>query len=255
MILTIEFISLAFSLFLLVAFLYSTVGHAGASGYLAVMALLSFPITSIKSTSLILNIVVASIASYKYIKSGFFDKKVFLTFAVSSIPAAFIGGTLSIDIQIFKLMAGIFLIASSILLVLKKYFSTQTVAEKPVPLWLGIILGACIGLFSGMIGVGGGIFLSPLMILLNWVSVRKASGVSALFILCNSIVGMAGHLSAVGTLDSTVFLWIAAVAIGGFLGAHFGSSTTSRGNLSEQVIVAFLFIVLFSAGVKFVFIG
>lgn len=252
---SVELVALAFSLFLLVAFLYSTVGHAGASGYLALMVLLSFPVTSIKSISLILNIVVASIASYKYIKAGYFDKKIFLTFAVSAMPAAFIGGRLLIDPQVFKLMAGIFLITSSILLIAKKYFSKQIDIEKPVPLWLGLGLGAVIGLFSGMIGVGGGIFLSPLMILLNWASVRKASGISALFILCNSAIGLTGHLSAVGILEKTVVLWIVAVTIGGFLGAHLGSSTKSKGSLSEQVIIAFLFLVLFSAGIKFVFIG
>lgn len=251
---TTEFILLTFGLFLLVAFLYSTVGHAGASGYLAVMALLSFPIESIKTISLVLNVVVASIASYKYINAGLFDKKIFLTFAVTSIPAAFIGGMFTVTPAIFKLMAGIFLVLSSILLVLKKYFSKQNDIEKNIPIVLGLVIGIVIGLFSGLIGVGGGIFLSPLLILMNWSGVRKASGISALFILCNSAIALTSHLTKVGKLDTSIFFWIVAVAIGGFIGSHLGSNREGKASLSDKIIVAFLFVVLFSAGIKFIFI-
>nr|MCU0392330.1 sulfite exporter TauE/SafE family protein [Thermoflexibacter sp.] len=248
---TTEFIFLAFGLFLLVAFLYSTVGHAGASGYLAVMALLSFPESNIKTISLVLNIIVASIASYKYIKAGFFDKKIFLTFAITSIPAAFVGGMLSVTPTIFKLLAGIFLLLSSVLLVLKKYLSKQKQEiEKNIPLLLGLSIGTIIGLFSGLIGVGGGIFLSPLMILMSWTGVRKASGISALFILCNSAISLTGNLIKGGKLDSYIFFWMIAVVIGGVIGSHLGSNRTGKASLSDQIIVAFLFVVLFSAGIK-----
>jgi uncharacterized protein len=251
---TIEFIFLAFGLFFIVAFLYSTVGHAGASGYLAVMALLSFPTENIKSISLVLNVIVASIASYKYIKAGFFDKKIFLTFAITSIPAALVGGLFTVTPAIFKLMAGIFLLISSILLLLKRYFSKQSEVEKSIPLVVGLLIGTIIGLFSGLIGVGGGIFLSPLLVLMSWAGVRKASGISALFILCNSAIALTGHLSRVGKLDTSIFYWVVAVAIGGFIGSHLGSNRTGKASLSDQIIVAFLCIVLFSAGIKFVFI-
>jgi uncharacterized protein len=250
-----EFLFLAFNLFLLVAFLYSTVGHAGASGYLAVMSLLSFPTDNIKAISLILNVVVASIASYKYIKAGFFDRKIFLTFAVTSIPAAFIGGMFVVTPAIFKLMAGVFLVLSSILLLLKKYLSKKVEIEKNVPILAGLAIGTIIGLFSGLIGVGGGIFLSPLLILMNWAGVRKASGISALFILCNSGIALVGLFTKVKQLDNTVFLWILAVIIGGLLGSQLGSKQTGKGSVSEKIIVGFLFVVLFSAGIKFLWIN
>lgn len=246
-----DFLFLGFGLFLIIALLYSSVGHAGASGYLAIMSLLSFPVDSIKSTSLVLNIIVASIASYKFIKAGYFDKKVFLTFAIASIPVAFISGFITIDPKLFKIMAGLFLILSSVVLVLKSYFVNQNVDKiKEIPLIMGLTIGAIIGFISGLIGVGGGIFLSPLMILMNWTTVKKASGVAALFILCNSIVALTGYLSKIQKVDINISFWIVAVVIGGLIGSHLGTT-----KLNNKIIVILLFLVLFSAGLKFIFVG
>ncbi|UPK72474.1 sulfite exporter TauE/SafE family protein [Chitinophaga filiformis] len=240
-----EFLAVGFAVFLAIAFLYSSVGHAGASGYLAVMALLSFPVDTIKSTSLILNIIVASIASYKYIRAGYFDKRIFLAVIFTSIPAAFIGGTITMDTKWFKIIVGIFLIISSIMLVLKGYFVSQDKEEK-MPLYRGLTLGAIIGFISGLIGVGGGIFLSPPLILMNWTSIKKASGVTALFILCNSVFALAGHVSKIQKIDHNIYLWILAVAIGGFFGSHFGTK-----KFNNKIIITFLVLVLLSAGIKF----
>lgn len=238
---------LAFFLFIIVATLYSSVGHAGASGYLAVMALLSFAPESIKPTSLVLNIVVASIASVKFIRSGYFDRKIFMAFILTSIPLAFLGGYLSISPKYFKLMAGIFLIISAILLMIKTYIKPIQSPLQPMPGAYGWIIGSVIGLVSGLIGVGGGIFLSPILIMANWTTVRNASGVAALFILCNSIAGLAGHLTTFPTLDPNILYWILAVVVGGIVGSYLGTI-----KFNTKIIVTCLFFVLLTAGLKFV---
>ncbi|HEX2899196.1 MAG TPA: sulfite exporter TauE/SafE family protein, partial [Bacteroidia bacterium] len=211
----VEEIILPFFLFMLIATLYSSVGHAGASGYLAIMALLSFAPESIKPTSLILNIAVALIASVKFIRAGYFDRRIFLAFVLTSLPFAFLGGYISINPQYFKLLAGIFLIVSAVLLFLKQYLKPSTANPRPMPLAAGLVLGSVIGLLSGLIGVGGGIFLSPILIMANWASVKNAAGISALFILCNSVAGFAGHFTAIQVLDGSILYWLAAVMIGG----------------------------------------
>ena len=237
-----------FTLFLFVAFVYSSVGHAGASGYLAVMSLLSFPLLEIKSTSLLLNIVVAAIASYKFISAGYFDKKVFFSFAVTSIPAAFIGGAINLDPHIFKLLAGIFLLLSAGGLIIKSKRINQDETSE-VNIYVALIIGAIIGLFSGLIGVGGGIFLSPLIIIMGWTSLKKTSGVAALFILCNSIIGLVGHVYTNAFHVHSVQYWLLAVIIGGYTGAYLGSSL-----YKNKILRGILFIVLCSAGLKFLFV-
>lgn len=238
-----------FFLFLLVATLYSSIGHAGASGYLAVMALLSFAPETIKATSLALNIFVACIASVRYIRAGYFDKSIFIPVIITSVPTAFLGGSLSLEPHYFKVFAGVFLIVSSVLLVGKEYVKPQGEPGK-MPLYAGLILGAVIGLFSGLIGVGGGIFLSPIIILANWTTVKKASGVAALFILFNSMMALAGHITAFHQVDFDIAYWILAVVIGGFTGSYLGTR-----KFNNKVIIAFLFVVLLSAGLKFVLAG
>jgi uncharacterized membrane protein YfcA len=240
---------IAFFLFFIIAVLYSSVGHAGASGYLAIMGLLSFAPQSIKPTTLILNVVVALIASVKFIRSDYFDKHVFLSFIITALPMAFLGGYISLSPQYFKLFAGLFLIVSALLLVLRQYFKPQTTAITKMPFYWGLILGAVIGLISGLIGVGGGIFLSPIIIMANWTTVKNASGVAALFILCNSLAGLAGHITALHKIDYNIFYWIIAVIIGGSIGAYLGTN-----KLNNRTIIGCLFLVLLSAGLKFVFV-
>jgi hypothetical protein len=240
---------LAFLLFLIIATLYSSVGHAGASGYLAVMALLSFAPEAIKPSSLVLNIIVATIASEKFIRAGYFDKRIFTSFVIASIPFAFIGGYITVSPKYFKLIAGLFLIISALLLIFKTYIKPKHIEPTPMPTGYGLILGSIIGLFSGLIGVGGGIFLSPIIIMFNWTTVKKASGVAALFILCNSLSGLAGHFTALNKLDSNIFYWIIAVMIGGLLGSYLGVL-----KFNNKVIIFCLFLVLMTAGLKFIFV-
>lgn len=237
-----------FFLFLLIATLYSSVGHAGASGYLAVMALLSFPLESIKPTSLVLNILVAAIASYKFIKAGYFDRKIFFAFVLTSLPMAFLGGYITVDPKYFKLIAGFFLVISAGMLVIKQYIRSADNKVRPMPLPYGIILGSLIGLLSGLVGVGGGIFLSPILIMANWTTAKKASGVAALFILFNSVAGLAGHVSALNKVDGHIAWWAIAVVIGGFVGSWLGTK-----RFSNKAVIYFLFAVLLSAGLKFIF--
>jgi uncharacterized membrane protein YfcA len=246
---TITLLILTFSLFFLVAALYSSIGHAGASGYLAIMALLSFAPVAIKPTSLVLNILVASIATYKFIKAGYFDRKIFLSFIITAFPMAFLGGYLAIGPQYFKLLAGLFLVVSAMLLIVKEYLKAPTAANGTMPLYWGLGLGAVIGLVSGLIGVGGGIFLSPIIIMANWTTVKKASGIAALFILCNSLAGLAGHFSSLNKIDGNIFYWVVAVLLGGFIGSHFGTA-----KFNNRIITYCLFLVLLTAGLKFIFV-
>jgi len=243
-----ELIALHFLPFFFIALLYSSVGHGGGSGYLAVMALLSFAPDVIKPTALILNCFVASIASYKFISAGFFDKRAFLVCSMAATPMAFVGGYIQLEATYYKLIAGIFLIISAILLVLKKRENLSGCNNKKeisVPVFA--FIGGCIGFFSGLIGIGGGIFLSPILVLSNRICVKKVAGVAALFILLNSIAGLAGHLTAVNHLDSSIVISIIAVCTGGFIGSHLGSTKFSR-----KIIIYFLALVLLNAGLKFI---
>lgn len=243
---SIDLIIIGFLSFFVIATLYSSVGHAGASGYLAVMALLSFPSHEIKPVSLILNIIVAAIGSYRYLKAGYFDKKIFWLFAAFSIPMAFLGGYFKVDDKLFKLLAGIFLALSAIMIALKTIQKAKQEYEVvPVPLWKAGLIGSTIGYVSGLIGVGGGIFLSPLLMLFRWASPKNVSGISALFILVNSILGLSGHISALSKIPDNSYLWVIAVVIGGFLGSYFGTK-----KINSKGIYIILSIVLMTAGVK-----
>lgn len=235
-------------LFFTIAMLYSSIGHAGASGYLAVMALLSIAPETIKPTSLILNIIVAAIASFKFIRAGYFDKKIFSIFIFTSIPFAYLGGHLTLPAHYFKLIAGIFLLFSAVMLILKQYLNQQKELKK-IGILTGAIVGAIIGFFSGLIGVGGGIFLTPILILCNWSDVRKAAGISALFILFNSIAGLLGHLENLQNINSNIIYYALAVISGGFLGTYFAIK-----KFNQRIITILLFIVLFTAGLKFIFV-
>lgn len=239
---------MASGLFFVIATLYSTIGHAGASGYLAIMTLLSFAPATIKPTSLVLNIVVSLIASVQFIRAGRFDRQVFWATILPSLPLAFVGGALEVDPNLFKLVAGVFLVLSAAMLPLRAVLVPRDEALRPLNLPAAIALGAVIGFFSGLIGVGGGIFLTPLIVMLRWTSVQNASGVSALFIFCNSVMGLLGNAKGLGALDAGIGAWIVAVVLGGAIGSYLGTRKMQR-----TAILVCLFVVLLSAGLKFIF--
>jgi uncharacterized protein len=233
-------------LILIAAVLYSSVGHGGASGYLAAMALFGMAPAVMKPTALVLNIIVAAIASFKFIRAGCFDKSLFWRFAIGSIPCAFVGGSIAIPTQIYKPIVGLVLLYAAGRLGFANG-SSQTPEGRDIPNWLSVGLGMVIGLLSGLTGVGGGIFLSPLLLLNGWATIKQSAGVSALFILVNSIAGLLGYLTKFPTLPSSLWLWSIAAAVGGWLGAEYGSKRI--GNRSLQRLLA---VVLVIAGVKLI---
>src|SRR5688572_16214197 len=177
----------------LVAFLYSSVGHAGASGYIAVMTLCGLSATFIRPTALVLNILVAAIGSFQFWRAGYFSWRLFWPFALFSVPAAYLGGYLPVPAYLLKIMIGAVLLFSAARLFFRQGDPSDT-AAPPVPLAIGTGMG--IGFLSGLTGTGGGIFLTPLLLFCGWASIRGAAAVSALFILVNSIAGLVGYISS-----------------------------------------------------------
>jgi len=229
------------------AALYSSVGHAGASGYIAAMALFAVAPAVMKPTALTLNILVATIATVRFYRAGYFSWRVLLPFALSSVPFAFIGGALTLPGKDYQRIVGLVLLFAAYMLWARAKAHTEaTAAEiKSVPVPLAVALGACIGLLSGLTGVGGGIFLSPLVLLLGWAETRQMSGVAAAFILVNSIAGLAGHLASVQNLPSSIYLWGIAAVAGGVVGSELG-----RRRLATFTLRRVLALVLVIAGLK-----
>lgn len=203
-----------------VAFLYSSVGHAGASGYIAVMSLFSLPAELIRPTALVLNLFVATIAFCQYWRAGHFSWRVFWPFAVLSIPLAYLGGRHQLPIHWFQLLVGVVLLASAFYLILQPRESGET-RTPGRPVSMGV--GGGLGLLAGLTGTGGGIFLSPLLILMRWATAKRTAATSALFIWVNSASGLAGNLTATRSLEGISFPLILAALAGGALGSHLGS--------------------------------
>jgi len=212
-----------FLLVSLVAALYSAVGHGGASGYLAVLALVNVSSKIAVPTALMLNILVSGLALASYARNGHFSFRTTWPFLLASVPGAFIGATIKISDPIYHVLLGCILLASAILLALPR---TQAQVEKhPIPVKSPYALGAggILGLISGMVGVGGGIFLSPLMILSRWATPKTTSATAAAFILANSLSGLAGRFFQ-GQMSILPF-WSLLLAglVGGWLGSNYGA--------------------------------
>ena len=222
-----------------VAFLYASVGHGGASGYLALMAIFSFAPETMKPTALLLNLFVAAIAFYHYYKKGHFNKKLFLSFAFTSIPMAFLGGTIDVDASIYKKVLGVLLIF--VILKMLNVIGKESPFIKDVKIWQGLLVGGIIGFFSGLIGIGGGIILSPVILLLHWGKMKEAAAVSALFIWVNSAAGLFGQLSSGVTLTSQSFVLVGFALLGGFLGSYLGSHKFNNKHLRK--VLAFVLII------------
>jgi uncharacterized protein len=229
----------------LIAFLYSSVGHAGASGYIATMTLFGLAPTVIRPTALVLNILVASIGTYQFWRAGHFSWKLFWPFALLSIPAAYVGGYLQPSASVLRILIGVVLLFSAARLVFRRGDPPQTVTpSRPV----AISAGAGLGFLSGLTGTGGGIFLTPLLLFCRWAHIRQAAAVSALFIWVNSIAGLVGYFTKVRSIPSLGLFLAAAAIIGGTIGSHLGSR-----HLAVRAISLFLATVLLIAGTKLIF--
>ena len=236
-----EFVLLLGLLFVAAA-LYSSVGHGGASGYLAAMALLGFAPVMMKPAALTMNIVVAGLVFARLWRAGYFDARLFWPFAASSIPLAFLGGTLTLPSTFYKLLIGIALLLAASRLLWKAVDHEPRAHPHP---WQSLLGGAGLGLLSGLTGVGGGIFLSPLLLFLGWANMRTTAAVSAAFILVNSIAGLAGHATtAVQWPPSLAWMVLAALA-----GALLGSELAVR-RAAPVTLKRALGVVLVIAGAK-----
>jgi uncharacterized membrane protein YfcA len=217
-----ELIDFAISLCLLLgAILYTSVGHAGASIYIAIMTLFNIPNTVIKPTALVLNIFIASFTSWRFIRKGFFDLKVLFPIALGAIPFAFLGGGINTPSHIYKSIVGIILLISAVSLVTDFSKKIDKNLKKP-PFFLAVLIGSCIGFLAGLTGTGGGIFLSPLILFLGWSSTKTTSGITALFILINSSFGLLGNYTSVQNLPTQLPLFIGAGLIGALIGTTLG---------------------------------
>jgi uncharacterized membrane protein YfcA len=239
---------LLLSLFIfLVAGLYASVGHGGASGYLALMTLLNMPIATIKPVALMLNIAVSLIAFIQFYRSGFFNKKLFIPLAIASVPAAYAGGLLSIDPHLYKQLLGGLLFISAIRLAMP--LKKEAIVIQHFNIVLVVMIGASIGFLSGMIGIGGGIILSPLLILVRYSDIKTTSGISALFIFVNSIAGLLGQMHQGIVFSSSMSVMIAVAIAGGLIGSYIGAR-----QLNISMLKKVLAVVLFIASLKLVFV-
>lgn len=210
------------ALIFLAAILYTSVGHAGASGYLAAMALVGMAPEAMRPTALALNILVASIATYRYAKAGHFDWRTFLPFTVAAVPMAFLGGALQLPPGLYRAAVGVVLLLAAAEMARSARRATVTERATQPPVVPAMAIGGVIGLLSGITGTGGGIFLSPVLLIAGWTGTRRTSGVSAAFILCNSVAALAGATITWAALPAMLPLWMVIAAVGGLIGTQLG---------------------------------
>ena len=229
------------------AILYTSVGHAGSSVYIATMSLFGVPAQVIKPTALVLNIIVSSYTSIRYISAKLFDLKLYIPLAVGAIPMAFLGGSIDLPSNVYKPIVGAILFFAGIMF-LFQLNPQETREPKHPPVAISVLTGAVIGLLSGLTGTGGGIFLSPLIIFFAWTSVKGASGTAALFILTNSVFGLLGHISSVSELPDALWLFAIAVIVGALIGTRLGIK-----QFSNEMVKRALGAVLIIASTKLIF--
>ncbi len=223
---------------LLAAILYSSVGHGGASAYLAAMALFGVTPSIMKPTALILNTFVSGIGTFSYYRAGAFSWSVFWPFAVGSIPLALLASTLQINHLIYKIILGAILVFTGCWLCFHK--KKTNVPVKKGSVFLQIVLGAAIGFVAGLTGIGGGVLLSPMLILAHWADPKQTSGIAAGFILVNSVAGIFGHLSTFKMPPSYIWFWVVAAVVGGIIGSYLGSKRLTGSGIKKVLAVILL---------------
>jgi len=229
-----------------VALLYASVGFGGGTGYLAIIALAGLAPEEIRATALTLNIVVAGIGTIQFARCGHFNWRLLMPFLLASIPAAFLAGlSMSLDPGVYRIMLGLILLYAAY-----RLWATNRRHEddiEPPPLVLALLGGAMIGLISGLIGVGGGVFLAPMLILAGWATPRQTAGVTAPFILANSLAAIIGLLlsGSYAVQSSSLSIWLVCVAVGGWIGATTGATL-----LPPRVLRIILSVVLLAAAAR-----
>lgn len=220
-----------------VAFLYAAVGHGGASGYLALMALYGVVPEEMKPTALVLNLFVSLTSFIQYYRGGYFSKKLFIPIAAASIPLAFIGGMITVEENIYKRILGILLLFPVI-----RFFFFKNVDDnelKPHNITIAVVTGGVVGLLSGMIGIGGGIILSPILLLLHWTNQKQTAAISAAFIFVNSVAGLGGMVTQGISFTGDMMMYIIVAFTGGLLGAYLGSKKFNQ-NVLKYVLATVL---------------
>ncbi|MBL8745744.1 MAG: sulfite exporter TauE/SafE family protein [Phycisphaerae bacterium] len=233
-------LSILAMLFLIVGALYALVGHAGASGYLAVMALMSVEAQVMRPTALAINVLVAAIAFVQFARAGHFSWRLFWPFAAASVPAAFVGGRIHLPSESLTVAIGVVLLLAAARMAwvaLRPHVSKPKPA--PPPILTALTVGGGLGMIAGLTGTGGGIFLSPMMLLFNWAGTKQTAATASLFILLNSVAGLVGLATAGWTPTPSLALLAAAACIGGFVGSSIGSrrATPSALNLALAAVL------------------
>ncbi len=231
-----------------IALLYGAVGLGGGSGYLAVMSIAGLPPEVIRPTALTLNILVASIGTWKHVRAGQFSARIFWPIVATSIPFAFLGGRLTLPGELYRPIVGIVLLYAAYRLWRHPDGATEVIKQQRLPIWMALAAGAVIGLVAGLVGIGGGIFLGPLLLLAGWADTKEAMGITAAFVVVNSLAGLAGRLSSVPELPPAMIVWLIVVAVGGWIGAEFGSN-----RLNPLVLRRLLALVLVAGGLRMIF--
>lgn len=238
------------SAMLVASFVYASVGHGGASAYIAAMALAGIAPAEMRPIALALNIVVSSIAAYKFWRAGHFRWRLFWPFAAVSIPFAYLGGAITLPGNLYKIVVGVVLVYAAWQLWRSGRAGEEMKAVREPAVPLAMAIGAAMGLLSGLTGVGGGIFLSPLLLMLGWAGTKQTSAVAAPFILVNSVAGLAaGFVAGTAALPQSTWALAAAVLVGGWLGAEYGSR-----RFANPVVRRVLAVVLAVAGSKMVLV-
>ena len=244
------FVALLAASMLVAAFLYASVGHGGASAYIAAMAMAGIAPAEMRPVALQLNVLVAAIATFKFWRAGHFRWPLFWPFAAVSIPAAYLGGAITLPGGAYKVLVGLVLLYAGWQLWWSARKGEELRPVRPLPVPLAMAIGAVLGILSGLTGVGGGIFLSPILLLFGWAGTKQTSAVAAPFILVNSLAALAAGLVKNPALPPD-YAWglMVAVLVGGWAGAEYGSR-----RFANPLIRQVLAVVLAIAGGKMVLV-
>lgn len=226
---------------------FAIAGHTGASAYLAIFGLLGLTPDEIKPSVLSLNIVVGIVAVYKFTRAGHFSWRLIWPFILTSIPFSFLGGLITLPTPIYRLLVGVVLVYASFKMLFDVPNKNGSQPDAP-PVWLSLLLGAGIGFTGGLIGMGGGVLLSPILLLTNWAGPQLTAGTIAVFVLVNSIAGLLGHWSVSMYLPPQLPVWGVVALVGGWIGAEIGSR-----RLSAKTIRRMLGLILLLAGTRMFF--